>query len=282
MIRGSVGLSVLLWSSAAAAEFRPVADRPYRYDTVETRTADGMTRRFHATRTVLFHKTETGYDVTVVLDAVDEQAGDDVGAMFRAATSALLHRPLRYRVDPSGTILGVADADAAIALIADAIERVSTQATRRGDARVLASPLRTLSPERKAAMLRSILSPLIAGPAADRRPGRRPVILPSRPPLAPGTALIGVETLTRDPSGIVTIDIQASGQVDTAPPRETHGSELAVPVASPSAMIHTLRNVDSTTGLVIESDDMAETRVRHGDATHTARVETTVTLTLAP
>lgn len=282
MIRVWLVLAALLWSSAATAAFRPVTDRPYRYETVETRTADGVTRRFHASRTVVFRRTDAGYDVTVTLDAVDEQAGGDVGTMFRAATGALLNRPLRYHLDTNGAIVHVEDADAAIALIAGAIERVSAQRERRGDARVLASPLRTLPPERKAAMLRSILTPLIAGPAADRTPGQRPVTLPSRPPLAPGTALFGVETLSRDASGIVTIKVQASGGVDTAPPPETHGSDLAAPVATPSATIRTIRNVNPATGLVIDSREMAETRALHADAARTARVETTVTLALAP
>lgn len=282
MIRAGLALAAVLWSSAAAANFRPVEDRPYRYETVETRSGSGVTRRFRASRTVIFHKTATGYDATVTLDAVDAQAGGEVGAMFRTATGALLHRPLRYHLDVSGAIVGIDDADAAVALIADAIERSSAHNERSGDARVLASPLRALPPERKAAMLGSILTPLIGGPTADRTPGARPITLPSRPPLAPGTALAGVETLTRGASGIITIDVQASGGVDTAAPPGTPGSRIAAPVASPSITIQTLRNVDSATGLVIDSRDIAETRALHGDAAHTTRVETTVTLTLTP
>ncbi len=280
MIRACLGLAVLLWSSAAAAEFRPVEDRAYRYHTAETRTADGVIRRFHASRSVVFHRTDAGYDVTVTLDAVDEQAGGDVGRMFLAATGALLHRPLRYRLDANGAIVGVEDADAAIARIADAIEAISAHPERSGDARVLASPLRTLPPERKAAMLRSIVAPLIAGAAAERAPGQRAITVPSRPPLPSGTALIGTETLSRNVNGIITIDIHASGGVDTSPPPETHGRELAVPTAAPGATIHTIRNIDSASGLLIDSRDVAETHVRDSDTDHATRIETTVTLAL--
>ncbi len=281
MIRAGLGLFALLWSNAAAAEFRPVEDRPYRYDTVETRTADGVARRFQASRTVVFHKTDTGYVVTVTLDTIDDRAGDEVGAMFRAATGALLHRPIRYRVDASGAIVDVADADTAIALIADAIERISARRVRSGDARVLASPLRTLPPERKAAMLRSILTPVIAGPTADRTLGQRAVTVPSRPPLAPGTALSGIET-TRSAGGIITIEVEASGGVDAHAAPETHGHDVATPAHLPTATISMTRRIDAATGLLRDAQDVSETRLRDGATVHAAQIETILTLQLLP
>ncbi|WP_353204142.1 hypothetical protein [Sphingomonas sp.] len=280
MIHAGFGLSVLLWSGAAAAEFRPVADRPYRYDTVETRTADGVTR-FQASRTIVFHKTDAGFDVTVTLDTIDERAGDDVGAMFRAATGALLHRPIRYRLDASGAIVDVADADAAIALIADAIERISARRARSGDARVLASPLRALPPERKAAMLRSVLTPVLAGAAADRAPGQRAITLPSRPPLAPGTALEGIET-TRSAGGIVAIEVRAAGGVDTRAAADTHGHDVAIPAQRPTATITSIRHIDAATGLLRDAHDIAETRLSDGATAHTTQIETILTLQLRP
>ena len=264
------------------ASFHPVTDRPYRYDTVETRTADGVVRTFRASRTVLFHRTAAGYDVTVTLGAIDEHAGGDVGRMFMAATGALLRKPLRYRLDASGTVLDIADADATIALIADAIERMSAQRDRRGDAHILASPLRTLPPERKAAMLRSILAPLIAGPTAERAVGPRATSVPSRPPLAPGSALAGIETLSRSADGVVTIDVRADGGVDAAAPPETHGHDIATPAHSPPTTIHTIRNIDSATGLVIDARDTIDTRLSDGTTIHTTRIDTVVILHLVP
>lgn len=281
MIRAGVGLAVLLWSSAAAAEFRPVEDRPYYYETVETRSADGVVRRFRAHRSVVFHRTDAGYAVTVTLDAVDEGAGDATGRMFRAATRALLGKPLQYRLDAKGTILGIDEADAAIALIADAIERMTPHRDRSGDAQILASPLRRLPPERRLAMLRSILAPVIAGAAVDQPPGTRTVRVPSRPPLPPGTALAGIETITRGPGEIVTVDIQADGAIDAAAPPETHGHDLAATAHTPTATIRSHRTLDPATGLVRELRDRTETRVIDGKTVHSSTIETVITVRLS-
>ena len=281
MRRILAALPVAFWSGAALASFHPVEDRRYRYDTVETRTADGVVRRFHASRSVVFHRTADGYDASVTLDAVDQQAGGDVGRMFLAATGALLHRTLQYRLDINGTVLEVVDADATIALIASAIERMDADRKRSGDAQVLASPLRTMPPERKAAMLRSILTPLIAGASAERPPGQRKIALPSRPPLAPGTALAGVETVSRNPAGIVTIDLRADGGIDTAAPADAHGRDIAAPLQAPAATIHTVRNVDPVTGLIRDSRDTSETRVGDGETLHRTQIDTVVTLQLS-
>ncbi|WP_404371741.1 hypothetical protein AB5I39_04565 [Sphingomonas sp. MMS24-J45] len=280
MIRAGAALVVLLWPSAAAAEFRPVEDRAYSYETVETRSADGVVRRFHAHRSVVFHRTDTGYAVTVTLDAVDEGAGDATGRMFRAATGALLGKPLRFRLDPNGTVLDIEDADAAIALIADAIERMTPHRDRSGDARILASPLRRLPSERKRAMLGSILAPVIAGAAADQPSGTRTIRVPSRPPLPPGTALAGIETVTRGPGKIVTVDIQADGAIDAAAPPETHGHDLAATAHTPTATIRSRRTLDAATGLVRELRDRTETRVTEGNTVHFSTIETTITLRL--
>ena len=272
-------LSGAVWSGAAAASFHPVEDRPYRYDTVETRTADGVVRRFHASRTVVFHRTATGYDVSVTLDSVDEQAGGDVGKMFLTATGALLHRALSYRLDSDGTLLDIADADTAIALIADAIERMGTgDHARSGDSKAMASPLRTLPPERKRTMLRSVLAPLLAGAGAARDVGQRPVTLPSRPPLPFGTALVGTETVSRGADGFVTVAVDAHGAADVGTPEGTPGATMGRPASMPTATIRTVRVIDPASGLLRDSRDIAETRLSSGTDVRTTRIETIVTL----
>lgn len=280
MIRAGIGLSALLWSSAAAAEFHPVEDRTYRYETAETRSAEGIVRRFAAERSVVFHRTASGYDATVTLDAVEEASGDAAGRMFRAATGALLGKPLRYRLDSSGAVLAVEDPDRAIAVIANAIEQMTAHRERGGDAQILASPLRSLPAERKVAMLRSILSPVIAGSVADQPPGTRNVTIPSRPPLPPGTALSGVQTVTRGPGDVVTVNVQADGTIDSAPPPETHGYDVASAAHAPIATIRSHRVLDAATGLVREARDRTETRVIEGNAVHSSTIETTITVRL--
>lgn len=47
---------------AAVAGFHPVEDRRYRYDTGQVRVTDGIVRRFHAHRTIVFHRTADGFD----------------------------------------------------------------------------------------------------------------------------------------------------------------------------------------------------------------------------
>ena len=283
-MRWSAALPVALWSGAAwsgvaAASFHPIEDRPYRYETIETRTADGAVRRFHASRTVIFHRTETGYDVSVTLDAVDEQAGSDVGQMFLAATGALLHRTLHYRLGRDGTLLDVADADISIALIADAIERMGiANRARSGDSRAMASPLRALPPERKRAMLQSILAPLLAGAGAARDNGQRPITLPSRPPLPPGTALVGTETVSRGADAMVTVAVDARGAADVGTPDGMPGATMGRSASTPNATIHTVRVIDPASGLLRDSREVAETLLNDGQTVHINRIETVVTL----
>ena len=282
-MRTLVALPLVVWSTSAAASFHPVVDRPYRYETVETRTADGVMRQFRASRTVVFQRTDMGYDVTITLDAVDQQAGGDVGRMFLAATGALLHRPLLYRLDAAGAVLDVVDADTAITRIADAIEQMAVvDRDRRNDSLAMASPLRTLPPERKRAMLMSIVTPLLAGPAAARPPGRRPISVSNRPPLVPGTALSGIESISLGSDGIVTVTIDAIGAVDATVSRNTPGAGMTNAAGTPTATIRTVRNLDPASGLVRDSRDMAETEARYGTAVYRTRIETVVTLRPTP
>lgn len=274
-------LPLALSASAASAAFQPVPDRPYRYETVETRTVDGVARRFHASRTVVFQRSPEGFVATVTLDAVDQQAGDTVGQMFVVATGALLHRPLHFRLDTTGTIRDIPDADAAVTAIADAIERIgASNRARSTHSKVLASPLRTLSPERRVAMVRTILSPVIAGDIAERTPGQRKISVPSRPPLAPDRALAGLETISRGRDGVVTIAITAHGGIDAAVAADAPGARIATPTTNPVASYRWIRNIDAATGLLLDSREHSEATASDGEAMHITEIETVITLTL--
>ena len=279
MIRLLLAAPAALYVSAANAAFHPVEDRSYRYDTVEIRTAGGVVRRFHTRRSIVFRRTADGYEATVTLEAFDHQAGGDVGRMFEAATGALLHRPLHYRLDAMGKVIAVEDAGVAIALIASAIERTSADRTRSPYAKALASPLRTLSPAQQQTMLASILASVIASGASERPSGVRAITLASRPPLAPGTALTGTETVSRNAAGIVTVDTQASGGIDATAP--AGAPTAATAKITPVATLQAIRNVDPASGLIRDSRDVNETTMFDGTDTHRSRSETIVTLTLA-
>lgn len=274
-----VVLLPLAIGGTAAAEFRPVEDIVYRYDTTETRTVDAVERRFQARRSVVFHRTVEGYDAIVTLESVDQQAGGDVGAMFVAATGALRGHPLRFRLDPAGTVSDVERADVAIDLIATAIERMTARpasvAGRADDSRALASPLRSMPPERRRAMLFSIVAPLID--AAGRPPGVRAVTLPSRPPLPPGALLSGTETITRD-GDIMTIDTHATGDVAARPPGDTPGAAAADGAAPTTERVAMRRRIDARSGLLIDARETTDTQIVDGETVRRTRIDSLVTL----
>lgn len=253
MISGLGLLSAVLLASTAQAAFHPVQERPYTYTSVETRIVDGVARRFQSTRTVVFHRTDHGFTAVVTLVKVDPQNAEGVARMFAAATESLLNRPLRFALGPDGSIEGVEDADAIIAQIAAGIERMAAGSRRPGMSSALAAPLRAMPPERKVAMLASIVSPLLAGPLIDRPPGRVAVTLPSRPPLVPGMALTGTETVRHGANGQITIETDASGAVDAAPLADSPGKFAAGPVAAPTVATHSTRTFDAASGLLVEA-----------------------------
>ena len=279
MIRWLGLLPVALLANAAQAAFQPIQDRPYRYESVETRTVDGVERRFQSTRTVVFHQTERGFSAIVTLVMVDQQNAAGVARMFATATASLLNRPLHFTLGPDGSIEGVEDADATIAHIAAAIERMAMGTRRPGMSSALAAPLRAMPPERKVAMLTSILSPLLAGPLTDRMPGKVAVTLPSRPPLAPGMALSGTETVRRAANGEVTIETEAAGRVDATPRANNPGQFAAGPVAAPSVTTHATRTFDSTSGLLVASTEANDVIASDGRAFHRTRTATVITVT---
>lgn len=272
-------LPVALIASAAQATFHPIQDRPYRYDSVETRSADGVERRFQSKRTVVFHQTDRGFTAIVTLVMVDHQNAADVAQMFATATESLLDRPLRFALGPDGSIEGVEDADAAIAQIAMAIERMAIGTRRPGMSTALAAPLRAMPPERKVAMLTSIVSPLLAGHLTDRLPGKVAVTLPSRPPLAPGMALSGTETVRHAANGQVTIETEATGNVDASSLADSPGKFAAGPVAAPSVTTHSTRRFDSTSGLLVESTEASDVIASDGRSLHRTRTATVITVT---
>lgn len=261
-------------ATSASAALRPITERPYHYTTVETRSTNGVTRRFETRRTVVFRRNADGFSAIVTLDAVDQRADDDVARMFSAATMALLHQPVRLQLDHHGAVVAVDDADALVARIGDAIERMAASAgPRAGASSALGGPLRALPIDRKIAMLASILTPLLAGPLADRLPGSAPITLASRPPLPRGTNLTGTETTTRSADGLITVETIATGSVAAT-------SSLA-PSAAPAARatVTIARTLDSATGLIVHSREATDATL--GDGTTTQRLQTITTITVA-
>lgn len=273
---GMLPLSLL--ASAAHAAFHPIQDRPYRYESAETRTVDGIERRFHSTRTVVFHQTDHGFTATVTLESSGPQNTADVARMFTTATDALLNHPLRFTLGVDGSIEGVEDADAAVAQIATAIEQMAIGIHRPGVSTALAAPLRAMPPERKVAMLASIVSPLLAGRLTDHAPGQVAVTLPSRPPLAPAMALSGTETVRRAANGQITIETEAGGSVDPTPLANAPGQIAARAVSAPSVTTRSTRTFDTASGLLVESNDVSDVTVSDGHTVHRTRIATAITV----
>lgn len=283
MIRASRFVAVAgLWASACPAAFHPRENAPYRYDVTEKRTADGVSRWFRATRSVVFHRVPDGYEAIVTLQRTEHGAGVGVGAMFETAMAALRDRPIRYHIDAAGHVTSVADADALVALIADAIERGAANTRERTgtapDARALSAPLRNATPERKTAMLLSMLQPLLFAETAAA--GTRPVTLPSRPPLPSGAVLTGTETVTRR-GDIMIIAISATGGPAGGVPQETPGARFMPATAPPALTVTTTHTVNCSTGLLIEAREASDTLLPGEDGPRHALTETITRLSPA-
>ncbi|MDO7843256.1 hypothetical protein [Sphingomonas immobilis] len=253
--------------AVATATFHPVEGVTYIADTVVTRIDDGVTRRFHTARHIVFRRDGDGYLVEAVLQKADQQA-PGAGQAFTKGNDALTGRTVRYRVDASGAVTAIEDIDTLIELIAEQIEKSAPDPARGA---MFARPLRTAGPEQRRAMLASFIAPLIGAADAHRAEGRRPVTLPPQPPMPVGSGLPGEEVVTRDRAGILSIETRASGPI-TGPADIPGGS-----TATGSITLTLLRRIDPATGLLVESRSETTTVTAGPGAARTGKSETLIT-----
>jgi hypothetical protein len=255
----------------ARPAFRPIEGAIYRCDTRETRTDDNVPQRFHASRRIVFRREGSGYLAETTIDAAD-QSGPQRGSAFLAGNRAFLGRVVRVHLDSIGTVTSVDDADALIERLAASIEASARDVAGPARAAAMAAPLRAFDAGQRRAMLASAVADLIRPADLARVDGTRTVSLPARMPLPAGQGLPGTESVRRD-GGIVTIASHGAGPIAVGGP--------AVPGAATGTItLDTLRRVDASTALVIES---RSTRlITTADGKRNSRAETVTTLAVVP
>ncbi|MBA3878214.1 MAG: hypothetical protein C0500_00680 [Sphingobium sp.] len=241
--RASAVIGALPWLLAASevhARFLPPEGQPLRQLLTEERIEPSGTQRYVSEREIVFTRTASGYRAEVMIVSESHAAGD-AGAMFGAGIAALKGRPIRFELDRNGAVVAIADEEALWTIFCDAIEgmvrgKSALDAQRARNLQALVAPFRTMPPERRRALLGSMISALVAGPLADRQPGTRAITLPTRDPTGKVTTLAGSETVTVS-EGALTIDSIAEGDV------------------APTAHLAIARHerIDAARGLIIET-----------------------------
>lgn len=228
---------------AAAAAIHPPIGVPLSYVAREDRTIGGRTMHFESHRRIVFTRDGDGFVATVRFEHASDDAGGDVAAMFQAAMASLADRPVTLRLDAAGTVIAVDDAPATWAALCDAIARLPGTASQRGHAATFAGALRTLPAAQRAAMLGSLIAPLIAGDQASLVPGStQPVEIHARPPIPRNATLKGTQTATRDAGGRLMLHLTATGEAGDT------GSDAQITDDRE-------RLVDPATGLVLGAHD---------------------------
>lgn len=250
---------------AAAASLHPPIGVPLAYVSREDRVIGGRAMHFESHRRITFASEGDGFAVTIRFEHATDDAGGDVASMFQAAMASLADRPVILRLDAAGAVIGVDDAEATWSALCDAIARLPGTASQRQHAAAFAAALRTLPEAQRAAMLGSLVKPLVAGPDASLTPGTtQSVELPARPPMPRGTTLKGTQTVQRDAAGRLALHVSAVGDA----------------AAADGASVHLLadrdRVVDPATGLVLTAHERMSATIG-GDQVTT---DTRVTLTL--
>lgn len=259
-------IPVVVVAPAAQPGFAPPSDVAFRHVMTEQREHAGVTRRFEIERRVIFHATAAGFDADVTLVRVDQSAGQP-GKMFMAGVSALKDHTIRFRLDPTGAVRSIDDEDAVWSAFCDGVEAMTAgSGERRRAALPFVAPLRAMPPERRRAMLASMVASLVAGPIGTL--GSRPVQIEARGPGGEKMMLEGQERRDVAKDG-VTIVTEASGTLPL--PAATTKMVANVSVAM-------RRRVDPATGLVVRSEEVRTTEIGFGTPGAAREIATTTSV----
>ncbi|QDX26644.1 hypothetical protein FPZ54_11845 [Sphingomonas suaedae] len=255
---------IVATAQASASLFAPPIDRTIEATTIAERTESGVTRRFESTRTLRFAALPDGYRVAVTMTAAGaaEDAHDPAG-LFRAGFASLAGRTVTLRLDRLGKVTQIEDEMIVWQAILDGMAKLAPKGdgpeNRVGATRVRAivAALRDQPPERRRAMLASLVAPLIApdlvaeGRAAATAP--RAVRVPAAS-IYGRAELDGLRTVRAGRAG-VEVRVSATGRIAvTAPEGET----------TATITYETLRRIDPDSGLVIESREHVQTLAPDG------------------
>lgn len=246
---------------AAATSIHPPIGVPLAYVSREDRVIGGRVTHFESHRRITFVHDGDGFVATIRFEHAADDAGGDVAAMFQAAMASLADRPVTLRLDAAGTVIAVDDAVATWTALCDAIARLPGTASQRQHATAFAEALRTLPDPQRAAMLGSLVAPLIAGADATLTPGSvQPAELRARPPMPRNTTLKGTQTVTRDVDGRLVLHVNAIGEVPAADGASAH-------VAADRDRV-----VDPATGLVLATHERMSATIDGDQVTTDTRV----------
>jgi hypothetical protein len=250
---------------ATVASIHPPIGMPLAYVSREDRTIGGRTMHFESHRRITFARDGGGFVATIRFEHAADDAGGDVGAMFQAAMASLADRPVTLRLDATGTVIAVDDAQATWAALCDAVAQLPGTASQREHATAFAEALRTLPEAQRAAMLGSLVAPLIAGADASLAPGStQPVEIRARPPLPRGASLKGMQTVTRGADDRLTLHVTATSAAPAA------GAAIAQVTADRD------RVVDPATGLVLATHDHMSAAIGDDHVISDTRVTLTI------
>lgn len=253
----------MLVAAQAAPVFAPPLDQPIIV-TTETLRSDGpTTRRFVARRALRFSAAPDGYRVEVRLEATaaGEEDSDPAGLLQRGF-ARLAGRTVVLRLDSSGTVTAVEDADAVWRAVVDGIAALAPKGadptTRASAARVaaIAKAIDAQPETARRTALASLVAPLIAPDltieAATPAPPRA-VRVPASS-IYGKAELDGLRSIRRRDDAIE-ISVSATGQIAITAPEGK---------ASATITLETLRRIDPASGLVMESREHVETLAPDG------------------
>ncbi|MFL9840643.1 hypothetical protein ABS767_06710 [Sphingomonas sp. ST-64] len=264
-------------AQSSAPVFAPPLERTIVAITMAERTEEGVTRRFESTRTVRFTAAPEGYRVAVTMTAAGAAAeADDPAGLFRAGFAGLAGRTVILHLDRLGTVTQIEDEALVWQAFVDGMAALAprgkdpSEQAHAARVRAIAAALGSQPPERRRAMLASLVAPLIAPElAAEGRAGTAPpqtVRVPASS-IYGKTELDGLRVVRTGRDG-VEVRVSATGQVAVAAP----GGEAAGTIS-----YETLRRIDPTTGLVTESREHVQTLAPDGslasDRTSVTRIE---------
>jgi len=248
----------------AAATFNPPIGVPLAYVSREDRVIGGRALHFESRRRITFTREHDGFLATIRFEHAANDADGDVAAMFQAAMASLVDRPIVLHLDAAGTVTAVDDADATWRALCDAIAGLPGNDSQRAHAARFAAALRNLPAAQRAAMLGSLVAPLVAGDDAMLAPGStQPISIRARPPLPRGTTLAGKQTVTRAADGRLALHASAHG-------------DAPAPGAAARVAADRDRVIDPATGLVMATHDHMAATIGGDPVTADTRV------TLAP
>lgn len=211
-----IALTILQAAVAATPVFAPPLDRPIRVLIAETRDYGGEATRYATERVVVFRHRDDGYRAEVETLPTHGDAGANGNASAEAGLNALVGQRVLIDLDASGNPVSVADDETLWARIVDGIGqdigRQKHTADQAKSAAAILGQLRAFPPDRRAAMIGGIVSPLIGLEIVTA--GVRdayPVTTTLRSPDGVTIELAGTERRYRAADGAIVLERNLSG-----------------------------------------------------------------------